>query len=262
MQQRLGAADLKSALVHPQFLNEGERVRPDEAIDFGDLRFLPVVPNPDKIFCVGLNYRSHAQETNNEVGQYPVLFSRVAASQVGHREAMVVPLVSTEFDYEGELAIIIGRAGRAIPRDQALGHVAGYACYNDGSVRDWQRHTRQFTPGKNFWRTGSFGPWMVDAAELPDPSALTLTTRLNGQVVQQASTSELVFSVPELIEYISTFVPLAPGDVIVSGTPAGVGARRNPQLFMKDGDEVEVEISGIGTLFNRVTAETDISKIG
>jgi 2-keto-4-pentenoate hydratase/2-oxohepta-3-ene-1,7-dioic acid hydratase in catechol pathway len=261
MQRRLGAPDLRTAIAQSEFVKAGEGVRSGDAIDFEDLRFLPVVPNPSKIFCVGLNYRSHAEETSNEIGQYPVLFLRVAESQVGHLEGMVAPSVSTEFDYEGELAVVIGRAGRAISRDRALEHVAGYACYNDGSVRDWQRHTRQFTPGKNFWRTGGFGPWMVDTGEIPDPSALTLTTRLNGEVVQQASTSELVFSVPELIEYISTFVPLAPGDVIVSGTPAGVGARRTPPLFMKDGDDVSVEISGIGTLANRVRSEAEISNI-
>jgi 2-keto-4-pentenoate hydratase/2-oxohepta-3-ene-1,7-dioic acid hydratase in catechol pathway len=215
----------------------------------------PVIPNPDKIICVGLNYHDHIQETGREETPNPVLFARYAGSQIGHGAALVKPLESDQFDYEGELAVIIGKAGRRIPEAEALAHVAGYACYNDASVRDWQKHTHQFMPGKTFAGTGAFGPWMVTADEIPDPAALHLQTRLNGQVVQDTDVSLLITSIPRLIAYCSTILPLLPGDVIVSGTPGGVGARRNPPLWMRDGDVCEVEISGIGTLSNPVANE-------
>ena len=163
--------------------------------------------------------------------------------------------MSTEVDYEGELAVVIGRSGRRIRRDRALAHVAGYSCYNDISIRDWQRHTSQFTPGKNFVRTGAFGPWVVTADEIPDPQTLDLTTRLNGQVMQHANTAQMIFTVAEIIEYLSAFTVLTAGDVIVSGTPGGVGSKRDPQVFMKAGDLVEVEISGIATLRNPLAPE-------
>lgn len=215
----------------------------------------PVVPNPDKIICVGLNYHDHIQETGREETVNPVLFARYAGSQIGQGAALVKPLESDQFDYEGELAVIIGREGRRIPESEALAHVAGYACYNDASVRDWQKHTHQFMPGKTFAGTGAFGPWMVTADEIPDPATLRLQTRLNGQVVQDTDVSLLIASIPRLIAYCSTILPLLPGDVIVSGTPGGVGARRSPPLWMRDGDICEVEISGIGTLSNPVRAE-------
>ena len=215
----------------------------------------PVIPNPDKIICVGLNYHDHIQETGREETPNPVLFARYAGSQIGHGAALVKPLESDQFDYEGELAVIIGKAGRRIPEAEALAHVAGYACYNDASVRDWQKHTHQFMPGKTFAGTGAFGPWMVTADEIPDPAALHLQTRLNGQVVQDTDVSLLITSIPRLIAYCSTILPLLPGDVIVSGTPGGVGARRNPPLWMRDGDVCEVEISGSGTLSNPVANE-------
>jgi 2-keto-4-pentenoate hydratase/2-oxohepta-3-ene-1,7-dioic acid hydratase in catechol pathway len=185
----------------------------------------------------------------------PVLFARYAGSQIGHGAPLIKPLESDEFDYEGELAVIIGKAGRRIPETEALHHVAGYACYNDGSVRDWQRHTQQFMPGKTFSGTGGFGPWMVTADEIPDPTELHLQTRLNGEVVQDTDVSLLIASIPRLISYCSTILPLLPGDVIVSGTPGGVGARRNPPLWLRDGDTCEVEISRIGVLSNPVRAE-------
>lgn len=215
----------------------------------------PVIPNPDKIICVGLNYHDHIQETGREETVNPVLFARYAGSQIGQGAALVKPLESDQFDYEGELAVIIGREGRRIPESEALAHVAGYACYNDASVRDWQKHTHQFMPGKTFAGTGAFGPWMVTADEIPDPTTLRLQTRLNGQVVQDTDVSLLIASIPRLIAYCSTILPLLPGDVIVSGTPGGVGARRSPPLWMRDGDICEVEISGIGTLSNPVRAE-------
>jgi 2-keto-4-pentenoate hydratase/2-oxohepta-3-ene-1,7-dioic acid hydratase in catechol pathway len=215
----------------------------------------PVIPNPDKIICVGLNYYDHVQETGRTVTENPVLFARYAGSQVGHGQALVKPLESDELDYEGELAVIIGKGGRRIPAERALQHVAGYACYNDASVRDWQRHTSQFMAGKTFAATGGFGPWMVTPDEIRDPSQLTLTTRLNGQVVQQTTTDLMITDVPALIAYCSTILPLLPGDVIVSGTPGGVGAKRTPPLWMRAGDVAEVEISGIGVLRNPIVAE-------
>ncbi|WP_102225600.1 fumarylacetoacetate hydrolase family protein [Acidimangrovimonas sediminis] len=215
----------------------------------------PVIPNPDKIICVGLNYHDHIQETGREETPNPVLFPRYAGSQVGHGAPLIKPLESDMFDYEGELAVIIGTGGRRISEADALSHVAGYACYNDASVRDWQKHTHQFMPGKTFAGTGGFGPWMVTADEIPDPAALHLQTRLNGEVVQDTDVALLIATIPRLIAYCSTILPLLPGDVIVSGTPGGVGARRTPPLWMKDGDVCEVEISGIGTLSNPVAAE-------
>ncbi len=226
---------------------------PDMAIDA--VTFDPVIPSPDKIICVGLNYRDHVAETGRTVTEYPVLFARFPGSQIGHGEPLIKPLESDQFDYEGELAVIIGKEGRRISEADALSHVAGYACYNDGSVRDWQRHTAQFMPGKTFAGTGGFGPWMVTTDEIPDPSALTLTTRLNGEVVQNTTLDLMITSVPALIAYISTILPVLPGDVIVSGTPGGVGAKRNPPLWMCDGDTVEVEISSVGVLHNKVVAE-------
>lgn len=228
-----------------------------EAADFGldAVTLAPVIPNPDKIICVGLNYHAHIQETGREESVQPVLFARYAGSQIGHGEALIKPLESDQFDYEGELAVIIGKEGRRISEENALDYVAGYACYNDGSVRDWQKHTHQFMPGKTFAGTGAFGPWMVTTDEIPDPSKLHLQTRLNGQVVQDTDLSLLITSIQRLIAYSSTILPLLPGDVIVTGTPGGVGARRNPPLWMRDGDVCEVEISGIGTLSNPVVAE-------
>ncbi|MBI1200968.1 MAG: 5-carboxymethyl-2-hydroxymuconate isomerase [Rhodopseudomonas sp.] len=246
--------DLRSLLAAgPALL--GQLREQDAGIPLDQVTFLPVIPNPDKIFCVGLNYRSHVAETGRTESEKPAIFIRFAASQIGHGEPMLRPKVSTDFDYEGELALVIGKRGRYIPRERALDYVAGYSCYNDGSLRDWQRHTHQWTPGKNFPATGSFGPWLVTADEIPDPTKLELTTRLNGQTVQSSSLDLLIFSIPEIIEYCSAWSELVPGDVIVTGTPGGVGFKRTPPLFMKPGDITEVEISGIGTLRNPIADE-------
>jgi 2-keto-4-pentenoate hydratase/2-oxohepta-3-ene-1,7-dioic acid hydratase in catechol pathway len=225
------------------------------SLSTAEVEFLPVVPRPGKVLCVGLNYREHVAETGREAPAYPLLFTRFAASQVGHAQALIRPAASKKFDYEGELAVVIGREGRHVPRARAFDLVAGYACFNDGSVRDWQRHSTHFTPGKNFVATGSFGPWLVTRDEIPDPAGLTLRTRLNGREVQQASVADLVFDVPALIEYISTFTLLEPGDVIVTGTPGGVGAYREPPLWLVPGDVLEVEIDRIGVLRNPVVDE-------
>jgi 2-keto-4-pentenoate hydratase/2-oxohepta-3-ene-1,7-dioic acid hydratase in catechol pathway len=216
---------------------------------------LPPIPDPGKIICIGLNYHDHVAETGRTVTEHPSIFARFPESQVGHLQPIVKPLESEHFDYEGELALVIGRGGRRIPESAALAALAGYACYNEGSIRDWQRHTSQFIAGKTFARSGSFGPWLVTADEIPDPSRLTLQTRLNGQTVQKATTDQLITGIPALIRYCSTIMTLEPGDVIVTGTPGGVGAKRTPPLWMKPGDTVEVEISGIGVLRNPVIAE-------
>lgn len=220
-----------------------------------DIAYLPVIPHPAKILCVGINYASHVRETGREMPQHPMFFTRFADSQVAHGQPILRPRASQKLDFEGELAVIIGKTARHVRAEDALDHVAGYACYNDGSVRDWQKHTIQFTPGKNFPQTGAFGPWLVTADEIPDPSQLTLTTRLNGEVVQQARTDDLIFSVGDVIAYCSTFTELRPGDVIITGTTGGVGAFRNPPLWMRPGDTVEVEISGIGILRNGIRDE-------
>ena len=215
----------------------------------------PVLPHPRKFICVGLNYKKHVVETNREDSAYPALFVRFADSLAANGDVVVRPSFSDHFDWEGELAVVIGRGGRAITQARAFDHVAGYACFNDISVRDWQRHTHQWTPGKNFPATGPLGPWLVTADEVPDVNALTLETRLNGEVMQHASVAELIFTIPALIEYISRFTSLAPGDVIATGTPGGVGSRRNPPLYMKEGDLIEVEITGLGVLRNRIGAD-------
>jgi 2-keto-4-pentenoate hydratase/2-oxohepta-3-ene-1,7-dioic acid hydratase in catechol pathway len=256
--RRLGARwPTLRTLLSADAVAEAERAAHGAAPDFAldGLELAPVIPDPDKIICVGLNYRDHVAETGRTVTEKPALFARFAGSQVGHLRPLVKPKVSDEFDYEGELAVVIGKGGRHIEAERALEHVAGYSCYNEGSVRDWQRHTSQYLAGKTFAGTGGFGPWLVTADEIPDPSRLTLETRLNGQVVQHTTTDLMITAVPELIAYISTILPLLPGDVIVSGTCGGVGVKRNPPLFMRPGDVAEVEISGIGVLRNSVVAE-------
>ncbi|MGQ0663612.1 MAG: fumarylacetoacetate hydrolase family protein [Pseudomonadota bacterium] len=221
------------------------------------VEYLPVIAHPGKIICVGINYRSHAAETGREMPPYPNLFLRLADSQVGHRQPIVKPNASDQLDFEGELAAIVGRPGRRIAREAALSHIAGYSCYNDASVRDWQFHNQQNTPGKNFHCCGAFGPAMTTADEIPDPTRLALATHLNGVEVQRATTDQMIYDIPAIISYASAFTPLAAGDVIVTGTPAGVGFTRQPPLFMKPGDTVEVTITGIGTLSNPVAAEAE-----
>lgn len=215
--------------------------------------FHQVVPDTARIICVGKNYRDHAKEMGGEPPANPNLFVRTPKSLVGHNQSIVCPSVSTQFDYEGELAVIIGKGGRRIPADRALGHVAGYTCFMDGSVRDYQKHS--FTAGKNFDSSGACGPWLVLATAVPDPQALAIETRVNGQVMQRASTAEMIYSVAEIIAYCSIFTHLEPGDVIATGTPAGVAAGRTPPPWLRPGDRVEVEIERIGVLANTVIAE-------
>jgi 2-keto-4-pentenoate hydratase/2-oxohepta-3-ene-1,7-dioic acid hydratase in catechol pathway len=225
-------------------------------IDLAEIEYLPVVPDATKIFCVGLNYDEHRIETRRDKTANPTVFVRFAASQTGHQQSLLLPPESEAFDYEGEIAVIIGRGGRRISEAAAWQHIAGYAPYNDGSIRDWQYHTTQWTQGKNFFGTGGFGPWMVTRGEIADGQVLELVTRLNGQEMQRAATDQLIFTIPRLINYVSTFVPLEPGDVIVTGTPGGVGSKRVPPVYMRAGDVVEVEVSHLGTLVNTVVAES------
>jgi 2-keto-4-pentenoate hydratase/2-oxohepta-3-ene-1,7-dioic acid hydratase in catechol pathway len=225
-------------------------------IPLAQLELRPVVEDPHAIWCAALTFRSHVTEApGREPPAYPLFFLRVADSQVGHREPLVVPAVSDELDYEGELAVVIGRTARHVAQEDALDHVAGYSCYNDGSVRDWQKHTSQISPGKNFAATGGFGPWLVTPDELGDPYANTITTRVNGAIRQQEPIDSLLFRIEYLIHYLSTIHTLRPGDVIVCGTPGGVGVRREPPVFLEPGDVVTVEIDGIGTLENPVARE-------
>jgi 2-keto-4-pentenoate hydratase/2-oxohepta-3-ene-1,7-dioic acid hydratase in catechol pathway len=220
------------------------------------ITWLPVIPNPDKILCIGLNYETHRKETGRAEVENPTVFGRFANSQTGHLADIIRPKVSHDLDFEGELAVIIGKPGRYITRADAWSHIAGYGCYNEGSVRDFQRHTHQFTPGKNFPQTGAFGPWMMTPDELGDVTPLRLQTRVNGEVVQDATIGQMIFDIPRQIEYCSSFTRLEPGDVIVTGTPGGVGAKRTPPLWLKPGDVVEVEIDRLGVLRNGIADET------
>jgi 2-keto-4-pentenoate hydratase/2-oxohepta-3-ene-1,7-dioic acid hydratase in catechol pathway len=218
--------------------------RADVALDAVEL--LPVIPDPDKILCIGVNYASHASEVGRALPPQPSVFSRLHNTLVAHGGDIIRPSASTNFDFEGELAVVIGARCRHVPRARALSVVAGYTCFLDASVRDFQKHS--VTAGKNFPATGPLGPWMVTSDVIPDPQALELTTRLNGSVVQHDTTDHMIFDVATIIEYLSTVTWLEPGDVIATGTPDGVGLGRKPPLWMKGGDKVEVEISGIGTL--------------
>jgi len=252
--RRLGNrySDLR-ALLERNGLEEARKAA-GAAADYkeSEVSWLPLIPNPGKIVCVGLNYEEHRQETGRDKTEQPALFLRLAESQVGHKQPILRPRESKNLDYEAEIAVVIGRAGRRISQKDSWNYVAGYSCYNDGSVRDWQRHTIQWTAGKNFASTGGFGPWMVTADEIPAGTLLTLSCRLNGERMQHATTEQMIFKIPKLIEYISSFTTLLPGDVIVTGTPGGVGARRNPPVWMKPGDTVEIEIDKVGVLVNRI----------
>ena len=220
-----------------------------------DIKLLPVIPNASKIFCVGINYLTHIEEMQREKPKYPWIFMRTDHCQVGHNDAIVRPSVSDWLDFEGELAVVIGTQGYRIARENSYKHIAGYSCFNDGTIRDFQRHSPLFTSGKNFYRSGSFGPWLTTKDEIPDPTALQLETRLNGEVMQKAPLSDLCFDIPYLVEYLSTIGPLYPGDVIATGTPGGVGFARDPYVWMKPGDTVEVEISKVGILSNSIIGE-------
>ncbi|BDU58815.1 5-carboxymethyl-2-hydroxymuconate isomerase [Limnohabitans sp. MORI2] len=247
-------ADLKSVIAANK-LDELEALthQSGTAVTASQARLLPVIPNPNKIFCIGLNYKTHVAETKRADSEYPAIFTRFADSLTAHNAPLPRPKETQRFDFEGELAVIIGKGGRNITQAQAFEHIAGYACFNDGTARDWQRHTHQWIPGKNFPSTGPLGPFMATRKEIPDVNQLTLESRLNGEVMQHASVSDLIYTLPVIIEYLSGFTNLSPGDVIATGTPGGVGDRREPPVYMQAGDVIEVEITGLGTLRNVVS---------
>jgi len=227
-------------------------------LDPADIRFDPVIPNPGKIVAIGMNYLAHTAELNREQPKAPSLFIRFPDTVVGHEQSLVRPSASDQFDYEGELAVIIGRAAWHVSAADALGHVAGYSCFLDGSLRDYQYRTSQFTAGKNFYQSGSFGPWLVTADAIEDPQALALRTRVSGETLQDGNTRDMVFRIAELIEFLTKIFPLEPGDVIATGTPSGIGAARKPPRWLVPGDVVEVDIEGVGVLRNDVIAEESV----
>jgi 2-keto-4-pentenoate hydratase/2-oxohepta-3-ene-1,7-dioic acid hydratase in catechol pathway len=249
-------ADLRAAIA-ADALQEVADLCGDHDADIGsdEVRFLPVIPQPAKIFCVGINYVAHREETGRAATSKPTIFTRFPDTLVGHGQPIVQPAVSGMLDYECELAVIIGKGGRHIHKSDAMDHVAGFSCFNDGSVRDWQNHSSQFTPGKNFPSTGGFGPYLVTPDDVGDVHDLDLQTRLNGEVMQSSNTGMLIFDIPALIEYLSAFTVLSPGDVIATGTPGGVGFKRDPVVFLQPGDEVTVEIEKVGLLCNPIVAE-------
>jgi 2-keto-4-pentenoate hydratase/2-oxohepta-3-ene-1,7-dioic acid hydratase in catechol pathway len=245
--------DLKSVIAaHQLEALEAATVLSGVPVKASDARLLPVIPNPGKVFCVGLNYKSHVAEMKRADSEHPAIFTRFADSLSAHGAPLPKPVATQRFDFEGQLAVIIGKSGRNIAQAQAWDHIAGYACFNDGTARDWQRHTHQWTPGTNFPATGPLGPFMASQKAIPDVNQLTLQSRLNGQVMQHASLADLIFTLPVIIEYLSGFTNLSPGDVIATGTPGGVGDKREPPVYMNSGDVIEVEITGLGILRNVV----------
>lgn len=254
---RLGAdgTTIKECLAHSLGKAAAETGRAGPDLSFDDVTLLPPVPDPAKILCIGVNYADHATEMGRTPPPYPTVFTRFADTLVGEGGALILPRNSTHFDYEGELAVIIGRTARHVGAHDAMAYIAGYACFQDASVRDFQRHTSQFAPGKNFPATGGFGPHILTADEVADPHALTLVTRVNGEERQRGSTADMIFKIPALIAYLSSFTTLRPGDVIATGTPAGVAAGRTPPPWLKAGEKVEVEIEQIGLLTNYVSGE-------
>lgn len=251
-----GSLDALLAQGRDALAATGQALAQGRVFDGGKIDILPPVQQPGKILCIGLNYKEHAKEGGFPIPEYPVVFVRFPSSMVGHNAPLVRPQASTKFDYEGELAAIIGKRGRHIPKDKALDHVAGYSIFNDGSIRDYQMKGTQWTMGKNFDATGAFGPTLVTADELPPgANGLRLQTRLNGQVIQDSSTDDMIFDVATLVSTLSEVLTLEPGDVIITGTPQGVGFARKPPLWMKAGDVCEIEIERIGVLRNAVVDE-------
>jgi 2-keto-4-pentenoate hydratase/2-oxohepta-3-ene-1,7-dioic acid hydratase in catechol pathway len=264
--QRVGERypDLRSFIAAPDWrrISDALPAGTPKDYDYDDLLLQSVIPFPEKILCVALNYREHVAEANRslpggrEVPKYPMIFARFPDSLVGHRTPLLRPRVSEQLDYEAELLAVIGRnTPRYVKKEEALQYVFGYAAMNEGSVRDYQFHSRQLTPGKNFAQSGSTGPWLVTADEIPDPQNIDIQFRLNGQVLQTANTADMIFDVADLIAYVTEWLPLKPGDLIASGTMGGVGFTRKPPIFMKPGDCAEVIISGVGTLANGIRDE-------
>ena len=240
--------DLKAAIARGDLAG----LAAGDTVPLERVKLLPVIPNPGKILCVGLNYATHVKETGREQKAHPAIFTRWADTLVASGAPILRPFESERLDYEGELAIVIGKGGRRIPRAEALAHIAGYSIFNDATVRDWQRHNIQFTPGKNWPGTGAFGPSLVTPDEIADIASQRVQTRLNDRLVQDQPISDLIWDIATVIEYCSTFTPLAPGDVIATGTPGGVGDKREPALYMKSGDTVTVSIGNVGILTNPI----------
>ena len=257
---RTGIPSLRELIVAQGLTQAKAHARSQTDFDIGSVTFQPVIPVPEHIVCVGINYASHVAEVANAgikraIPDKPSVFLRCTDSLTAHRQPLTLPRVSTSLDYEGELAVVIGKPGRYIAREHALGHVAGYTCFNDGSVRDWQFHTNNITPGKNFPSTGALGPWLSTSEDIDDPQRLEIRTTLNGKIMQQGNTSDMIFDVREIIAYVSSFIALAPGDIIATGTPEGVGFSRKPPIYMADGDVCTIEIESIGQLVNPVCRE-------
>ena len=251
-----GASSLKELIKIKKIKEAQEYAKSNPgSIKLDQIKYSPLIPNPGKIICVGLNYSEHVKETNRTIEENPVIFHRFPESQTSHLQPIQRPTVSESLDFEGEMAVIMDEGGKHIKTEDALKHIIGFSCYNESTVREWQRHTRQFGMGKNFEKTGSFGPHMVLADDIPDYKSLTIETRLNGEVMQNAKLSQLIFDIPILISYVSKAMAWRAGDVLVTGTPGGVGFKRNPPVFMKPGDNVEVEITDIGVLSNTIKDE-------
>jgi len=248
---------LRALLPEPERIRQAGRQA--RLVPIAAIEWLPPVPDPPRIYCVGRNFKRAMARAGLEQPSHPILFARFASSQVGHGQAIVRPTASEQLDYEGEVCVVVGREGRHIAESEALDHVAGYTCYNDGSVRDYQRHTSQDTPGKNFWRTGAAGPWIVTADEIADPAELSIRTTLNGETVQSDRLDDLLFSVPQVLAYLSRIAPLEPGTLIALGTPFGAGVNLTPPRWLQPGDEVSVTVDRIGALTNRVIDEAEAS---
>jgi acylpyruvate hydrolase len=248
--------NLDAAIASGCLADAGTKAAAGELVDEASLTFLPPVVRPSKIVCLGLNYRDHAEESGLGIPDFPVLFARFPSSLTGHGAPIIMPKVSDKLDWEAELAVVLSKGGKNISEADALDHVAGYAVFNDASIRDYQMRTPQWTAGKNFDDTGVFGPWLVTPDEVPAGAAgLKIECRVNGEVMQSSNTGNLIFDVANTIGLLSSFMTLEAGDVLVMGTPGGVGVARNPQVFMKVGDVCEVEIEGVGLLVNPIVAE-------
>jgi 2-keto-4-pentenoate hydratase/2-oxohepta-3-ene-1,7-dioic acid hydratase in catechol pathway len=251
-----GVHGLRDLLEQGRVAEAGEVARRSSVrLALDELRLLPVIPNPSKVICVGINYVAHAAEAGRTVGDHPVIFQRYAESLIGHGQPLLRPQVSEQFDFEGEIAVVIGKGGDHIAPEDALDHVAGYTLFNDASVRDWQFHTHQYGMGKNFRSSGALGPSLVTADEVPDPRELSLQTFVNGEKMQEGCLDQLAFDIPTIISYVSQALSWRPGDVIATGTPSGIGFKRTPPVFLRDGDVVEVQAPGLGTLSNPVEDE-------
>jgi 2-keto-4-pentenoate hydratase/2-oxohepta-3-ene-1,7-dioic acid hydratase in catechol pathway len=249
-------ADIDSHLAAGTLDQAGAKAAAGEVVDEASLTFLPPVVRPSKIICLGLNYRDHAEESGLGIPEFPVLFARFPSSLIGHRAPIILPKVSSELDWEAELVVVLAKGGKHITEADALDHVAAYSVFNDASIRDYQLRTPQWTAGKNFDDTGAFGPWLVTPDELPAGAAgLQIECRVNGEVMQSSNTGNLIFDTATTIAHLSSFMTLEAGDVLVMGTPGGVGVARNPQVWMKAGDVCEVEIEGVGLLSNPIVAE-------